>query len=288
MQIQIDSNNLLVIENESIPQTKEYTYTVGWYKFSDFDKWIIVLHKKDWKIINLKNLGDGMSVVYIRGWNVEALKRWNVSNIENALQFFEGFDENTGEKYYFIPGLGEAQQQEKNEMLQKLWTAYTIHKTEKGMKVVWTQTTDKPASDAISLLFGLLCVYGKFDGKNGELSSIKIQLPLFWQYLAQQENLDQMIKSLQDEWIFLRADKLPNKNGIIYQISSNDYEFLEIFAKRYEAVEKFTKITKRDFTEDMKTRLIEFIQSNPEIPSAGKSEVLEKIKNGTIKLLIKN
>jgi len=38
----------------------------------------------------------------------------------------------------------------------------------------------------------------------------------------------------------------------------------------------------------MKTKLIEFIQSNPEIPSAGKSEVLEKIKNGTIKLLIKN
>ncbi len=288
MTIQIDKNNLLTISNPSIPQTKEYTYTVGWYKFSDFDKWIIVLHKKDWKIINLKNLGDGMSVVYIRGWNVEALKRWNVSNIENALQFFEGFDENTGEKYYFIPGLGEAQQQEKNEMLQKLWTAYTIHKTEKGMKVVWIQTTDKSASDAISLLFGLLCVYGKFDGKNGELSSIKIQLPLFWQYLAQQENLDQMIKSLQDEWIFLKADKLPNKNGIIYQISSNDYELLEIFAKRYEGVEKFSRITKREFTEDMKTRLIEFIQSNPEIPSAGKSEVLEKIKKGTIKLLIKN
>ena len=67
MTIQIDKNNLLTISNPSIPQTKEYTYTVGWYKFSDFDKWIIVLHKKDWKIINLKNLGDGMSVVYIRG-----------------------------------------------------------------------------------------------------------------------------------------------------------------------------------------------------------------------------
>jgi hypothetical protein len=84
--------------------------------------------------------------------------------------------------------------------------------------------------------------------------------------MSMQDELDDMIKKLQQAGIFLKADKLPNKNGIIYQISSNDYELLEIFAKWYEAVEKFEKITKREFTQEMKTKLLDFIQTNPEIP----------------------
>jgi hypothetical protein len=66
MKIQKDNNNLLTIFNENIPQTKEYTYHVSGYTFSDFDKGIIVLHKKEWKIISLKNLGDTMNVVYMK------------------------------------------------------------------------------------------------------------------------------------------------------------------------------------------------------------------------------
>jgi len=38
MKITIDKNHLLVIENENIPQVKEYTYNVGGYMFSAFDK----------------------------------------------------------------------------------------------------------------------------------------------------------------------------------------------------------------------------------------------------------
>jgi len=53
---------------------------------------------------------------------------------------------------------------------------------------------------------------------------------------------------------------------MVYQISSNDYELLEICAQWYEAVEKFEKITKREFTREMKTKLIEFIETNTEIP----------------------
>jgi hypothetical protein len=89
---------------------------------------------------------------------------------------------------------------------------------------------------------------------------------------------DDLIKTLQKNGIFLKADKLQNKNGIVYQISSNDYELLEIFARWYEPVEKFEKITKRDFTDEMKTKLIEFISTNPEIPQDGKAEVLKQLK----------
>jgi len=88
--------------------------------------------------------------------------------------------------------------------------------------------------------------------------------------------------------MFFKSDKLINNNGITYQISSNDYELLEIFAKWYEPIEKFEKIIKRDFTQDMKIKLIEFLETNQEIPSEGKAEVLEKIKNSQIKFLMKN
>lgn len=38
MRIEKDKNNLLTIFNEQIPQTKEYTYHVSGYAFSDFDR----------------------------------------------------------------------------------------------------------------------------------------------------------------------------------------------------------------------------------------------------------
>ena len=287
MKIQKDKNDLLTIFNENIPQTKEYAYNAGGYAFSDFDRWIIVLHKKERKIVNLKNLGDNMSVVYMKDKKISS--KDDKGGMNEAMRLFQWFDESAGKKYYFIPGLGDAQQQEKNILLKKLWTKYTIQKTAKGMMIEWMEWENKIQSseEILGYLFGLFIMYGKFDAKKWELAAVKIQIPLFGQYLAHQEILDKMIKTLQQAWIFLKADKLPNKNGIVYQISSNDYELLEIFAHRYEPVEKFGKITKREFTEEMKARLIEFISTNTEIPTDGKAEVLKQLKGWTIKLLTK-
>lgn len=291
MKLQFDQNHLLTISNENIPQTKEYTYSAGGYIFSDFDKGVIVLHKKDFKITNLKNLGDGMNVIYYTKKNNENIN-FQQGIYEDALRLFNGFDEETGQRYYFIPSLWEKDMQEKNNIL-KHFSACEIKKTAKGAMVELQhtkedRTQEKPQNeDMLSYLFGLTLIYGKFDAKKGELTSIKIQIPLFGQYLAQQEMLDNIINKLQQSSIFLKVDKLSNKNGITYQISSNDYELLEIFAKWYEPVEKFEKISKREFTDEMKNKLIEFIETNPEIPSEGKVEVLQQIKNDTIKFLMK-
>ncbi|MCX6822673.1 MAG: hypothetical protein NTX91_01575 [candidate division SR1 bacterium] len=291
MRISFDQNKLLSIQNENIPQTKEYTYTTGGYTFSDFDKGMIVLHKKDFKITNLKNLGDGMNVVFCTKENNDNII-FQQEIFEDALRLFNGFDEETGQRYFFIPGLGEKDMQEKNDLL-KHFSKCEIKKTSKGAMVELQhakedRTNEKPQiEDILSYLFGLTLIYGKFDAKKGELASIKIQIPLFGQYLAQQEMLDKIINELQESSIFLKVDKLTNKNGITYQISSNDYELLEIFAKWYEPIEKFEKITKSVFTQDMKIKLIDFLEKNTEIPSDGKSEVLNQIKNGTIKFLMK-
>ncbi|EKD25431.1 MAG: hypothetical protein ACD_80C00058G0006 [uncultured bacterium (gcode 4)] len=287
MRIEKDKNNLLTIFNEEIPQTKEYAYHVSGYTFSDFDRWIIVLHKKEWKIINLKNLGDNMNVVYMKNsefriQNLELKK----TGINKAMKTFQWFDEESGKKYYFIPGLGEIQRQEKNIIFKNLWTNYSIEKTTKGMILQGIEETEGE-TDILGYLFGLMLIYGKWEAKSKELNSIKIQIPLSGQHLVHEEDFDIIIKILQDKGIFLKADKLPNKNGITYQISSNDYELLEIFAQWYEAVEKFEKISKRVFTEEMKTKLIEFINTNAEIPQEGKAEVVKQLEEWTIKLLTK-
>lgn len=294
MKIEKDKNNLLTIFNENIPQTKEYIYHVSGYTFSDFDKWIIVLHKKEWKLINLKNLWDNMSVVYMKNTEFSIQNTdFDERIINDAMKLFQWFDEETGKKYYFVPGLGETQQQEKNNILEKLWTKYTIEKINNGMIIEGTEERNKSESieNTLGYIFGLLLIYGKWEGKwegeSKELNSIKIQIPLSGQHLAHEETLDAMVKKLQQEWIFLKTDKLQNKNGIVYQISSNDYELLEIFAQWYKAVEKFEKITKRDFTEEMKTTLITFINTNTEIPQDGKDEVIKQLQEWTIKLLTK-
>jgi len=185
--------------------------------------------------------------------------------------------------------MGEAQQQEKNDILKKIWTSYTIQKTTKGMIIEWIPEEKNIESDEdiLRYLFWLMIIYGKWERKEKEVNAIKIQIQLSGQHLAHEEKLDIMTKKLQEVGIFLKTDKLANKNGIVYQISSNDYELLEIFAHWYEAVEKFEKITKREFTEEMKTKLIEFIETNPEIPQEGKAEVIKQLKEWTIKLLTK-
>lgn len=289
MKIQFDQNHLLTIENENIPQTKEYTYSAGGYTFSDFDKGVVVLHKKDFKITNLKNLGDGMNVIYLKK-NINKIDIYNKNSFSTALTIFHSFNEETWATYAFIPNIWEKELQEKNETLKKLKSDYRIEKTAKWIIMNKFEEKGRWTDDLcgnMSFLFWLLIMYGKFDVKNWLLASIKIQIPLFWEHLIEQNDFDGIIKNLRQEGIFLKSDKLTNKNGITYQISSNDYELLEIFAKWYEPVEKFEKISKREFSDEMKSKLIEFIETNPEIPSEGKAEVLEQIKNGTIKFLMK-
>ncbi len=205
----------------------------------------------------------------------------------NGLCLFDAFDENIGKNYYFIPKYTEIEKESFNEKCKKLGINAEIEKTKKWYTVKGDIGTQKYWGKYIAFLFGLLFLYGQFEGKNNELNALKIQIPLFGQYMKHKEMLDSMVASLQAEGIFLKADKMPNKNWIVYQISSNDYELLEIFAKWYEPLGKFGKITKGEFTQEMKTKLVEFLQTNPKIPQEGKAEVLKQLQEWTIKLLTK-
>lgn len=286
MRIEIDKNNLLTIFNESIPQTKEYTYNVSGYTFSDYDKGIIVLHKKDRKIINLKNLWDNMSVCYStakKEMNIPFDAEWFI----RWLCLFDAFNEENGKKYFFVPKFPEKEIEATNKKLELLGIQAAIEKTEKWCLIKGEIQPKDHRGKYASFLFALILLYGKIETKNNELLAIKIHIPLFGQFMKYEENFDAMKQTLTQEGIFITTSCQKNAEGAVYQISSNDYELLEIYAKWYEPVEKFEKITKRDFTQEMKTKLIEFLETNTEIPSEGKEEVIKKLQEGTMKLLTK-
>lgn len=130
----------------------------------------------------------------------------------------------------------------------------------------------------MSFLFALTLLYGKLDIKNGELISIKAHIPLFGQFLKYEEYFDIMKKDLAKEGIFISTSIQKNDDGMIYQISCNDYEVLKQLAGYYKPIEKIEKIPKYDLALETKEKILDFVKTNPEIPQEGKAEVTKQIK----------
>ena len=124
-------------------------------------------------------------------------------------------------------------------------------------------------------------LYWKFENKWEKLSAIKIQLPLFGQFLSIWDEIRNIQKSLQDEWIFIQISENIQWDKHTYEITSNDYEMLEIFAKLYLPVENFSQITKREQTQEALQALKDFLNNEWE------SEMIKKIDNSCVKLLQK-
>ena len=286
MKILVDDNNILSIENPNIPQTKEYSYNVSGYSFSDFDKWIIVYHKKQFKIINLKDLWDKMWVILVGEHDDEYDgMELNLESMESALKLFDWFDENTGDKYYFLYKFGENKMNELQENLKKLGSKVELKKTEKW--ICLPRTDEELVYNPISFLFGLVLVYWNFQIKDWDLKAIKVQIPLFGKYMEEQDIIDEMVAVLAENGLYVNKNIQRTDDGIIYELTSSDYELLQHFARFYEPIEKWLKISKYDDVLNVKKELIEFIKTNPEIPSEWKDEVLKALENGMIKVMVK-
>ena len=286
MKILVDDNNILSIENPNIPRNKEYSYNVSGYVFSDFDKWIIVYHKKQFKIINLKDLWDKMWIILVWEHDDEYDEmELDLESMESALKIFDWFDENTGEKYYFLYKFWESKMNELQEKLAKLWSDIKLEKTEKW--ICLPLVDEELVYNPISFLFGLVLVYWNFQIKDGDLKAIKVQIPLFGKYIEKQDIIEETLSVLSENGLYVNKNIQRTDDGIIYELTSSDYELLQHFARFYEPIEKWLKISKYDDVLNVKKELIEFIKTNPEIPSEGKDEVLRTLENGMIKIMVK-
>ncbi|MCK9467480.1 MAG: hypothetical protein M0P94_04100 [Candidatus Absconditabacterales bacterium] len=288
MKILIDKNSILSIENPKINKNKEYCHNLDGFEFCDIDKGVLVYHKKQLKIIHLKDLGDKMGVFMV-GQRDEEINDVDLilESVENALKLFSGFDENTGEKYHFLAKYSENKMKDLNIKLQKLGSKIIVNKTEKGF-CIKNKNEEELKYDPINFLFGLRLVYGDLNIKEKNLKSIKIQVPLFSAFQENEELIDECVNSLVDNNIFLKKNIQKTNDGVVYQLTSSDFELLEIFAKLYQSIEKGLKINKLTELEKIKLQLMDFIKSNNKIPNNGKKEVLEELEKGVIKILIKN
>lgn len=181
MQLTFDQHHLLCVENPNIPQLKEYRFSLSGYQISSYDKGIFVYHKRQRKLLNLKNLGEGMQVCFCQK-EKNPDYHFNLSMLERTLAMFSGFNEETGEKYRFLPFYSKDTAKLQRELSENFGISCQISKEKQGTFIRGLQIPrSAPESDEelLSHLFALVLLYGKFEIKNNELLSAKAHIPLF-------------------------------------------------------------------------------------------------------------
>ena len=281
--------NFLVRQDEKLYTGKTYRHNFQWFDFEEENCIFYVWHKKEIKQIESKNLWSTMNVFFLKDWTLKLdeltydIKSW----ILTACQIFNAFDEENGWFYNFLPYFPTKLVEAKNELFKKLWLNIELSNSSKWVLIKndeWNNkilVEDLDGEWKIWFLFGLILLYGKFENKWEKLSAIKIQLPLFGQFLSIWDEIKNIQKKLQEEWMFIQISENIQWDKHTYEITSNDYELLAIFAKLYLPVENFSQITKREQVQEASEALKIFLEKE------GESKLIEKINNSCVKLLQK-
>jgi hypothetical protein len=279
----------LVKQDEKLYTGKTYRHNFQWYNFDEENCIFYVWHKKEIKLIESKNLWSTMNIFFLKDWELnlneltDGIKSW----IFTACQIFSAFDEDNGWFYNFLPYFPTKSVEDKNELFKKLWLNIQLSNSSKWVLIKNNESENKVNIEDLDIkwkiwfLFELTLIYWKFENKWEKLSAIKIQLPLFGQFLSIWDEIKNIQKCLQDNWIFIQISENIQWDKHTYEITSNDYEFLEIFAKLYLPVEKFSQITKREQAQEAIEALKTFLENE------WNNELIQKIDNSCVKLLQK-
>lgn len=281
--------NFLIEQDKKLHTGKTYHHNFQWYNFEEENCIFYVWHKKEIKLIESKNLWSTMNIFFLKDWNFETNKLTNSIKdwISTACQIFSAFDEDNGWFYNFLPYFPTKSVEEKNEIFQKLWLNIQLLNSPKWILIKNNESRSKiivknlDVEWKIWFLLGLTLLYWKFENKWEKLSAIKIQLPLFGQFLSIWDEIKNIQKELQNNGIFIQISENIQWDKHTYEITSNDHELLTIFAKLYLPVEKFSQITKREQVQEAIDALKIFSEKE------WKNELIEKINNSCVKLLQK-
>ena len=292
MKIAFDHNNILTLIDPDIPQHKTYTYVLDNYQIESIDTLLFVYQKRAWKLINLKNLGDGMQVAFSpkTPLSINSLI-FDKDQFLNILSLFQGFNEETWIKYHFLPFWNWD-----ILLLRELLTTLSspeinIEKTKWWTIISWLKKTflfPETTEDHLSFLFALALIYGKFEGKDWNLKSIKIHLPLIWIQAQLEEKLINMCKNLQKSWLFIKRNTDHHAEKKIFQFQINDFELLTLFASWNslfkDLPQRNTELISNQNT-TIKNQLISFIEETTIPVISNKEQILPILKNQTLKFL---
>lgn len=292
MKIQFDENQLLSIYDEKLPQLKNYQYILDWYQIETTDRLIFAYQKRIWKLINLKNLGDGMQVAFGAQTPLSTdTLTFDKDQFLNILSLFQGFNEETWIKYHFLPFWNWDILLLRELLTTLSYSEIDIEKTKWWTIISWLKKNflfPETAEDHLSFLFALALIYGKFEGKDWNLKSIKIHLPLIWIQAQLEEKLINMCKNLQKIWLFIKRNTDHHAEKKIFQFQINDFELLTLFTRWNSLLkdlpQRNTELISNQNT-TIKNQLISFIKELqiPEI--SNKDGILQTIENQTLKFL---
>lgn len=292
MKIQFDENQLLSIYDEKLPQLRNYQYILDWYQIETTDRLIFAYQKRAWKLINLKNLGEGMQIAFSPKTPLPINSLiFDKDQFLNILSLFQGFNEETWIKYHFLPFWNWD-----ILLLRELLTTLSspeinIEKTKWWTIISWLTKAflfPERAEDHLSFLFALALIYGKFEGKDWNLKSIKIHLPLIWIQAQLEEKLINMCKNLQKIWLFIKRNTDHHAEKKIFQFQINDFELLTLFTSWNslfkDLPQRNTELISNQNT-TIKNQLISFIEETTIPAISNKEEILPILKNQTLKFL---
>ena len=292
MKIQFDENQLLSIYDEKLPQLRNYQYILDWYQIEATDRLVFAYQKRAWKLINLKNLGDGMQVAFSpkTPLSINSLI-FDKDQFLNILSLFQGFNEETWIKYHFLPFWNWDVVILKGLLTTLNSPEINIEKTKWWTIISWLTKTflfPETTEDHLSFLFALALIYGKFEGKDWNLKSIKIHLPLIWIQAQLEEKLITMCKNLQKSWLFIKRNTDHHAEKKIFQFQINDFELLTLFASWNslfkDLPQRNTELISNQNT-TIKNQLISFIEETTIPAISNKEQILPILKNQTLKFL---
>ena len=284
-----DENNLLSI-TFSEQLNKEYSLNFSGYQIKSHDKWILIYNKRQRRVIHLKEVSEGMQVAYLQKKVLENFSL-DISMMENTLAIFQGFNEESGEKYHYLPFFSKNVDEFSKELKTLFWISIEISKESQG---TFIRNFDKEYSfpkeknQILSFLFALVFVYWKFDGKSWAVSAVKSHIPLVW-WTRIAEELEETFNYLAKEyWVFISSQRVQNWNKTVFQFSSNDKQLLALFVDWMNEVKKDTTLSLTLYSkkqQEIKDQLVEYITTASETNLDWKDEVLKLIKENEIKFI---
>ena len=292
MLISFDENHILSVYNPDIPQLKPYSYTLSGWSFSSFDKEIFVYYKRARKLINLKNLGDGMQIAYLKS-DFLSLFLFDKAVLERTLAMFHAFDEETGQKYAFLPSFSKNIDHLSQKLKSSFWLDLKIEKKQGWTFVYWLSQefwSPNSLSEALALIFSLILLYGKFDEKDGQLLSVKVHLPLFWMRNTLESVFSKMFAMLAEKGIFVSHNLVKNQDKTTLQFSTNDPELLSLFAQWRNTTKLDTEgslsMLKFDQKQsEIRLQLIDFLDSLDSTQYENLDQIKTQIQWGLLKFL---
>ena len=285
-----DEHHLLALEATDWGYSKDYSLCFSWCRILSKDKGILIYNKRQWRIIHLKEISEGMQACYIQEKNIDGLKL-NVSMIENAFALFQWFNEETWEKYHYLPFFSKNVEVLEKDLNEFFWLQLKITKEAQWNFVRWVNVSyafPKELSDILSFVFALIGIYWRIDEKNWEVSAVRVHVPLVW-WTHIDEELDEAFKKMSEEyWLFIASQKVQNWGKTIYQFASNDGEILNLYVNWLNSYRKTDYYKLNNYSkkqQEIKDQLIDYIKNEEILDIEWKDEVLKLLDNHVVKFI---